>query len=233
MIAREGFVFIGSGLLLALIFLFGALKADSWTLWSVTAIVTLLTLFTVFFFRDPDRHFNSEERMILAPADGRIVAVKEIGHNDFIGGPTLRISIFLSVFDVHVNRNPASGVIDYVKYNPGKFFAAFEEKASLDNEQTEIGLTTLDGKKVIFKQIAGMIARRIVCHLHQGDTVKIGDRMGMIRFGSRADIIISAHSRINVAIGDHVRAGETVLGFLPGPELANSPRVNKGENVEL
>ena len=124
-------------------------------------------------------------------------------------------------------------MIDYVRYNPGKFFAAYEEKASTDNEQTEIGLTTPDGKKVIFKQIAGLIARRIVCRLHDGDTVRIGDRMGMIRFGSRADVIISADSKLNVSIGDHVAGGKTVLGFLPGPELADSRRINKGENVEL
>jgi phosphatidylserine decarboxylase len=233
MIAREGLLIIGSGVVLALILLVVALKVDSWWLWTLTAILTVLTLFTVFFFRDPDRHIDPQERLIVAPADGKIVAVKEIGDNDFIGGPAVRISIFLSVFDVHVNRNPASGVVNYVKYNPGKFLAAFEEKASLDNEQTEIGMTTPDGKKLIFKQIAGLIARRIVCKLSDGDTIKIGNRMGMIRFGSRADVIVSAHSEVKVAVGNRVRAGETVLGFLPGPAMANSPQVNKGENVEL
>ena len=234
MIAREGFMFIGSGFGLALIFLFLALKADSWILWTVTAIVTLLTLFTVFFFRDPDRSVEAKQGIIVSPADGKVVAVKPIGEHEFIGGPAVRISIFLSVFDVHVNRNPASGKVDYVKYNKGKFLAAFNEKASMENEQTEIGLTSANGQKVIFKQIAGVIARRIVCRLTEGQTIGVGDRMGLIRFGSRADVILPADSEIRVSVGDRVAAGSTILGFLPGTtELAKKPGATKGENVEL
>ena len=234
MIARDGFIFIGIGFILSLVLLYVALKVDSWPIWSIAAIIAILTLFTVFFFRDPERYVADEKGLLVAPADGKIVAIEEIGPHDFIGGTATRISIFLSVFDVHVNRTPASGVIDFVRYNPGKFLAAFNEKASMDNEQTEIGLTTSDGSRVIFKQIAGLIARRIVCRISVGDTLTAGQRIGMIRFGSRMDIIIPSGSKITTAVGNHVKAGETIIGYLPAAANSSATtKSSKGQNVEL
>jgi len=214
MIAREGLIFIFSGLALTVAFMWGATRFNSYWLFALSAMFALLTLFTTFFFRDPDRTCPVEPNLLVAPADGKIVDISEVPHHPFIGGAAVKISIFLSVVDIHVNRVPATGVIDYVKYNPGKFFAAYEEKASELNEQTEIGMTAESGHKLVFKQIAGIIARRIVCRLNENDTVTAGRRFGMIRFGSRADLIIPADSRLEISLGDKVYGGQTVIGYL-------------------
>jgi phosphatidylserine decarboxylase len=146
----------------------------------------------------------------------------------------VKVSIFLSVFDVHVNRVPAKGTVDYIKYNPGKFFAAFKDKASDQNEQTEIGMTASSGEKIIFKQIAGLIARRIVCHLDKGDRVDAGQRFGIIRYGSRAELIVPSGCDIRVKVGQHVAGGETVIGYLPGTGRADrAENESRGKNVEI
>jgi phosphatidylserine decarboxylase len=163
-----------------------------------------------------------------------VVAIETLEDHPFVGGQAVKVSIFLSVFDVHVNRVPTAGAIDFVRYNPGKFFAAFEDKASDLNEQTEIGMTASSGHKVVFKQIAGLIARRIICHLKEGDSVSTGDRFGMIRYGSRADLIAPAGTEIKVMIGDHVAAGESVLGYLPMTAQPFSQENNaQGNGIEI
>jgi len=162
-----------------------------------------------------------------------IIAIENIKDNSFIGGKVVKISIFLSVFDVHINRIPATGVVDYVKYNPGKFFPAYREKASLYNEQTEIGLTAVSGQKLIVKQIAGIIARRIVCHLKKGEDVTVGKRFGMIKFGSRTELIVPADSKLLVKKGDHVYGGKTAIGYLSGSVNIKELNKNRGSNVEL
>ncbi len=233
MIIRDGWTFIIVGFLLTIIILFGAIKWDSRGLLILASIFALLTLFTAFFFRNPDRVSPPDPMSLVAPADGKIVAIKNIDNHPFIGGPAIRVSIFLSVFDVHVNRVPAEGKIDYVKYNPGKFFAAYEDKASEKNEQTEIGMTTSTGHKVVFTQIAGLIARRIVCWLNQGDNVTKGERFGLIRFGSRSDIILPQNSVLNVKIDDMVTGGLTEIAFLKPLESNNQDKNNvKNNNVE-
>jgi len=214
MIAREGLILIFSGLALTIVSMWGATRFNSYWLFVLSAVFALLTLFTTFFFRDPDRTCQVEPNLLVAPADGKIVDISEVPHHPFVGGPAIKISIFLSVIDVHVNRIPATGVIDYVKYNPGKFFPAYEEKASELNEQTEIGMTSESGHKLVFKQIAGIIARRIVCRLNEKDTVTVGRRFGMIRFGSRTDLIIPADSRLEISLDDQVYGGQTVMGYL-------------------
>jgi len=213
MIARDGLILIGIGVVLTIILVLAATRYDSKSLFALSLIFGMLAIFTTFFFRDPDRSFDPAEDILIAPADGRVLAVEKISH-PFIG-EALKVSIFLSILDVHVNRVPATGVVDYVEYNPGKFFAAFQDKASELNEQTEIGMTSDTGHKLVCKQIAGFIARRIVCRLNEGDTVLAGNRFGLIRFGSRTELFVPADSRIEVVAGDHVAGGETVIGYLP------------------
>lgn len=215
MIAREGILLILIGLAVTLILVMLASRFDSRSLFAASLVFGLLTLFTTYFFRDPPRHVPEEPDLLVSPADGRVVAIDHVVDHPIIRGPATKISIFLSVFDVHVNRTPTSGVIDYVLYNPGQFLAAYEDKASDVNEQTEIGMTTPGGHKLVVKQIAGVIARRIVCRLRAGDSVASGERFGLIRFGSRTDLIIPADSRIDVKLGDRVRGGETIMGRLP------------------
>jgi phosphatidylserine decarboxylase len=213
MIAREGLPFILVGLALTVVAIWIAAKWDNALMFGVSIVLAVLTLSTVYFFRDPERTINAEPNAVLSPADGRVVAIDTLDSHPFVGGKALQVSVFLSVFDVHVNRVPASGRIEYMKYNPGKFLAAFNDKASLLNEQTEIGMVTENGHRLVFKQIAGLIARRIVCHLKDGDQVTAGDRFGMIRFGSRADIILPAGSRLAVKTGDRVHGGTSVIGY--------------------
>ncbi|MEA2031820.1 MAG: phosphatidylserine decarboxylase family protein [candidate division Zixibacteria bacterium] len=216
MIVKDGWPFILIALVLTVVLLLGALKWDSLLLIILSSLLAVITLFMAFFFRNPDRIIPDVPLSILASADGRIVKIESFNH-PYVDGPATRISIFLSVFDVHVNRVPVSGIIDYVKYNPGKFFPAFEDKASDLNEQTEIGLTMPEGQRLVFTQIAGILARRIVCNLKKGDTVSAGERFGMIRFGSRCDIILPEESTLKVKIGDRVKGGTTIIGYLPAP----------------
>ena len=170
----------------------------------------VLFLLTLNFFRDPERKPPEGDQHIVAPADGRIVVVKEVEASEYLRGRACQISIFMSPLNVHVNRNPVTGVVRHVRYVPGEFFAAFEDKASEKNEQTIIGVENLYGR-VLFKQIAGFIARRIVCSLDVGDSVKAGARFGMIKFGSRVDVFVPVDAVLKVKVGDSTVAGETVL----------------------
>ncbi len=177
----------------------------------------LFALFTLWFFRDPDRNVPPaaavDHRIILAPADGRIVNVVEEEEKYFIKGPSRRISIFLSPLDVHVNRSPVTGIVRYYEYFPGKYLVAYHPKSSELNEHTRIGVET-DYGKVFFKQIVGIVARRLVCELKVGDSVQSGERFGMMKFGSRMDIAISPESEVYVKEGDRVVAGETIIAKL-------------------
>ncbi len=234
MIAREGLPFIFIGFVFTLILIWIAVKWDNWPTFALSVVFGILTLFTTFFFRDPERSIELQPNMLVAPADGKIIEIDTIPNHPFVGGETIQVSIFLSVFDVHVNRIPANGTIDYVNYNKGKFFAAFEDKASELNEQTEIGMTTESGQKIAFKQIAGLIARRIVCRLTPEQSVTGGDRFGIIRFGSRTDLLVPIDSRITVEVGDRVKGGETPMGFLSGkPVERESATVVREDNERL
>ena len=175
------------------------------------AIFFLLSLFLAFFFRDPERVAPDGENLILSSADGKVISIKPSQKVDFIGGRGTLVSVFMSVFNVHVNRAPVSGDVKYFKYNPGKFLPAFKDKASLENEQTELGLEN-DHGRIILKQIAGIIARRIVCKIRPGDFVEAGQRVGMIKFGSRVDLFLPENVEIRVKLKQKVRAGETVMG---------------------
>lgn len=174
----------------------------------VTAI--LIEIFTLNFFRDPERTTPNKNNILVSPADGRVLFVKEIYDDKFLNSKAKKISIFMSPFNVHVNRIPISGKVEYIKYHPGKFIAAFEDKASEKNERNEIGISSQFGK-VLFIQIAGFLARRIVSELKIGDQVKIGNRFGMIRFGSRVDVIVPYNWSEKVKKDDIVVAGQTIL----------------------
>ena len=169
-----------------------------------------LTIFTLNFFRDPDRTVPNKSNIVVSPADGRILFVKDVLDEKFINGKAKLVSIFMSPLNVHVNRIPITGKVEYVKYIQGEYLAAFEDKASERNERNEIGITSPAGK-VFFTQIAGFVARRIVSDLKVGDSVDIGNRFGMIKFGSRVDIIVPQQWQVKVKKDDNVTAGETIL----------------------
>ena len=190
----------------------------SWLTYILAIAGIMLTFFTLWFFRDPDRNIPEKalknDKIVLAPADGKIVQVIDAPENEFIGKDAVQISIFLSPLDVHVNRSPANGVVKYFEYFPGEYLVAYHDKASSANEQTHIGLENSAGR-IFFKQIVGIIARRLVWDIKTGDTLEAGQRFGMMKFGSRMDIIIDAGSKINVEVGQSVVAGETIIAELP------------------
>ncbi len=173
-------------------------------------IAILIMIFTLNFFRDPERKAPAKENIIVSPADGKILFVKKITDQRFLHGEAKMIAIFMSPLNVHVNRIPISGKVEYIKYHQGEFIAAFEDKASEKNERNEIGITSKYGK-VLFIQIAGFVARRIVSDLKIGDEVNIGERFGMIKFGSRVDVIVPTDWIEKVKKNDIVCAGETIL----------------------
>lgn len=224
MIAKDGFIFIFLALILTIIFYTISLALHSTIFYILSVMLAILTLFIIYFFRDPNRTFLNQDGLLISPADGKVLSVENIGHHEFIGSETTKISIFLNVFDVHVNRIPTDGIIDYVKYNPGKFHVAYVDKASEFNEQTEIGMTTKNNQKIIFKQIAGLIARRIVCKIKEGDTVETGARFGMIRFGSRTELFVPSDSIIEIKAGDRVVGSETIIGQLSSKEIKSKSK---------
>ncbi len=174
----------------------------------------VLTAFVSWFFRDPERMPPSAPGAVISPADGRVVFSGDCPAGIYAPAGK-KVSVFMSVFDVHVNRAPVSGRVAAVRYNKGRFFAANVDKASLENEQNGVVIETADGRNVAYVQIAGLIARRIVCDLSEGDRVARGQRVGLIRFGSRVDVYLPADASLSVRTGDRVRAGESVVGVLP------------------
>lgn len=182
-------------------------------------LAVLIVAFTVYFFRDPERTPPpGAEALLLAPADGKVVVIQDVEYEPlYIKGPAKQVSIFLSPLNVHVNRSPADGVIEYDEYVPGEYLVAWHEKASEKNERSQLGLRHPNGTPVLFKQIAGAVARRIVYHVSVGDTLKAGERFGIVKFGSRMDILVPPHVPLEVQLDDRVTAGETVIGRLPAP----------------
>ena len=212
--AREGLVFITIAALIAAGTFAVALNRRSWPLWLLAFVLTVLALWVAYFFRDPERSGPRGERVVIAPADGKVVLIQEVDEPAFMGGPTKRVSIFMNVFNVHVNRYPVSGTVRYVKYNAGKFLNAAVEKSSLENEQMSVGIET-PGGRVLVRQIAGLIARRIVTYSKEGERVEQAQRMGLIRFGSRVDVFLPPEAIIRVKVGDITIAGTTVIAELP------------------
>jgi phosphatidylserine decarboxylase len=212
--AREGYLFIGIATLAAAAAFALALARRSWTLWLLAIIVTLIALWIAYFFRDPERTGDRGARLVVAPADGRLIMLSEVEEPTFIQGPAVRMSIFMNVFNVHVNRYPVDGVVRYVQYNKGKFANAAAEKSSLENEQMSVGIESGD-HRVLVRQIAGLIARRIVTYSKVGDPVRQGERMGITKFGSRVDVFVPTDAHVLAKVGDLTTAGTTVLAELP------------------
>ncbi|HLA51603.1 MAG TPA: phosphatidylserine decarboxylase family protein [Thermodesulfobacteriota bacterium] len=205
-LAREGYPFILASIFVTITLCLAGLRAVSY-------LSGGLTIFIVSFFRDPEREIPSETDAIISPADGRIIIVDSVFENRFMKQDAIKISIFMNVFNVHVNRVPASGKVSGVFYNPGKFFSADKDKASLENEQNALLIEAKNGKRFVVNQIAGLIARRIVCYAKEGDKIERGKRFGMIRFGSRLDVYLPVDCRINVKVGDKVKAGSSILAY--------------------
>ena len=173
-----------------------------------------VTFFIAFFFRDPDRGVPVSDGAVISPADGRVVVAGKVDDALFYEGPCQKVSVFMSVFNVHVNRIPHEGRVENIAYHPGKFVNASLDKASEDNERNAVFIITDQGHRYCVVQIAGLIARRIICHIQPGDTVQRGRRFGLICFGSRLDIYLPPEARLNVAVGDRVKAGTSIVGYL-------------------
>jgi phosphatidylserine decarboxylase len=211
--AREGLVFIGIGIVLAASALVGAIALRAWPLWLLAFVLLIVAIWVAYFFRDPERTGERGDRLVIAPADGRIVMITEVDEPAFLHGKALRISIFMNVFNVHVNRYPVSGTVRFVHYNPGKFLNAATDKSSLENEQMSVGIE--DGTlRVLVRQIAGLVARRIVTYSREGDQVEQGERMGIIRFGSRVDVFLPTSATPAVKVGETTTAGASVIARL-------------------
>ncbi len=206
-IVREGLPFVtATG---------GAAALASGIGWPVPAVVFgILALFTAWFFRNPERTAPAGDRVVVSPGDGKVIAIEEEFEPRFLKDQGIRVSIFLNVFDVHVNRIPCAGTVEGVQYQPGQFLVASRPDATLRNEQNALMLRTARGTKVLCVQVAGLIARRIVCWASPGETVACGERYGLIRFGSRMDMFVPVGTALRVRVGEHVKGGETVLAEL-------------------
>jgi phosphatidylserine decarboxylase len=207
-IAREGWPFIAASVAAAAIL-------TPVVGWGWGAPLWLIALFVLQFFRDPARNVPEGENLVIAPADGRVIAVERT-QDAYRQREALKISIFMNVFNVHSNRSPVDGTVTGLKYFPGKFVNADLAKASVENERNALLMTTDSGQEITCVQVAGLIARRILCYVRPGAKLQKGQRYGFIRFGSRVDVYLPLDARVKVSIGDKPRAGETVLAELPG-----------------
>ena len=208
-VAKEGYPFIGFMAFITLVF--AALSYDV-LVWPSL----LLTGFVLSFFRDPERFTPVEEEVMVSPADGKVIIIETVTDDTFTGGQAYKVSIFMNVFNVHVNRTPLAGTVEKIIYRPGKFYAADSQRGALQNEYCGTVLRTRSGQKIAFVQMAGLIARRIVCWLEPGDEVQKGRRFGLIRFGSRVDLYLPLDSEVLVHVGQKVRAGETPVARVSG-----------------
>lgn len=210
--ARDGYPTIIGVLFLSLIIVLIGWFLASLVSYLFYAVALFLSVFTLYFFRDPDRTTPKDDSLLIAPADGKVLLVETVSENTYMKAKGTQISIFLSPLNVHVNRIPVSGTIEYVNYIPGKYLVAWHEKSSELNERSEIGLKHTSGAKIFFKQITGFIARRITFHIKKGDKVQAGDKFGMMKFGSRMDIIVPENVEVTVKPGDITVGGESTMG---------------------
>lgn len=205
-------IFVGEGVLwVGLMMGWGIFRVKELLL--VQGVVILLMGVTVYFFRDPERKIPEGKGVVVSPADGRVVDVREVSDLPFFGGPAKVVTIYLALWNVHVNRVPVSGEVVFLERRPGRFGPAFRRQASERNEQTLVGIQG-EGGRVFVKQVAGMLARRIVCRLGLEDRVRRGERFGMIKFGSRVEVFLPVSADIRLSVGSRVRGGESVVGVL-------------------
>lgn len=204
--AREGYPFIFTFAAAALITL---IFRNPW----LTAVPSVLTLFMLYFFRDPERTAVRDKNIFYSPADGRVILIQETEENELLNGQALKVSIFMSAFDVHVNRTPCDGTVKQVRHYPGRFLAAFKHDASMANEHITMLMETEHGK-IVVRQVAGLLARRAVCRVKSGDLLEQGQRYGIIKFSSRLDVYLPLYTVIKVKLKDKVKAGESVIGII-------------------
>jgi phosphatidylserine decarboxylase len=211
--AREGLTYIiGSALIAAAVILIAVTKR-SWPIWVLGFVVLVIAIWVASFFRDPERPGERGDRIVVSPADGKVVLITEVDEPSFVKGRARRVSIFMNIFNVHVNRYPVTGAVEYVQVQPGKFLNAIAPEASLENEQTSVGIVS-GHSRILVRQIAGLIARRIITYSKIGDQARQGERMGLIRFGSRVDVFLPLDATLRVKPGDVAYAGVTVLADL-------------------
>jgi phosphatidylserine decarboxylase len=185
--------------------------------WVVYVASAILLLIILQFFRSPKFHIEVNEKHVLCPADGKVVVIEEADETEFLKDRRIQISVFMSPVNVHVNRNPISGIVKYFKYHKGKYLVAWHPKSSTENERTTIAIENKNGVTVLFRQIAGAMARRIVWYIKEGDAVEQGQQFGFIKFGSRVDVFLPLGTKIRVGIGEVVKGGRTVLAELAAP----------------
>lgn len=206
-LAKEGYPFIAFSAFLTLITAILGYECLTW-------LCLVLTTFVVAFFRDPERTTEASKEQLISPADGKVIIIEEQFDNTYLQEQVIKVSIFMNVFNVHVNRIPFDGIVQDILYKPGQFYAADSEKGALLNERCGVVVTTSSGTRIAFVQVAGLIARRIVNWLEPKDTVQRGMRFGLIRFGSRVDLYLPVTSTVEVTLGQKVRAGETAIASL-------------------
>lgn len=214
MFAREGYSTIFVVFLFSILVAFAVSFGPAWLGYIFYPLLLILCGLIIYFFRDPQRNPPADDSLIISPADGRVVLIQETEEHEYMGGPATQISIFLSPLDVHVNRVPVSGDLEYVKYYPGKYLMAWEDHASEMNERAHFGVKHTSGMKILFKQITGFMARRIVYHLKEGEQITAGQRFGIMKFGSRMDVLLPKGIKINVKKGDRTVAGESILAVI-------------------
>lgn len=212
MFAEDGYGVIAKAVVLGLLVVTTGYYFSGVAFYVSLILGFILITFTLYFFRDPDRDTPPGDNLIISPADGKVIEIKKVYEDKFLKNEATQVSIFLSPLDVHVNRIPISGVVKYAEYIPGEYLVAWHEKASEFNERSEFGIIHLSGARMFFRQITGYIARRIVFHIKEGDDVVAGDRFGMMKFGSRMDLVYTSEITLNVKSGDRVIGGETIIG---------------------
>ncbi|MEE9429714.1 MAG: phosphatidylserine decarboxylase family protein [Melioribacteraceae bacterium] len=211
MLTKYGYTTIGIAAIISFILLVISIFSQSgYVKYPLVFLALFIMVFTLNFFRDPERISPKNDNVIVSPADGKVLLIKEVVDERFVNEEAWQVSVFMSPLNVHVNRIPIDGKVDYLQYIKGEYLVAYHDKADSRNERSEIGITSKHGK-VLFTQVAGMVARRIVYDLKEGDSVKMGNRFGMIRFGSRVDVVVPKKWKLNVKVNDLTKAGETIL----------------------
>lgn len=205
-IAKDALIYFVVLLLISILFYFIFIP--------IAVVSAILLAFVMFFFRNPKRKVPVQENIIVSPADGKVLSISEIYEDTFLNSKAIKVSIFLSVFNVHINRSPISGTVKYANYRPGKFLPAFKSHASNLNERNTIGIKSDNGLKILVHQITGFIARRIVCWSKPEDTLCIGERFGLIKFGSCTEIILPTNVELKVNVGDKVKGAATIIGVI-------------------
>jgi phosphatidylserine decarboxylase len=213
---REGYkiIFISTLILVGIVYGLSSLAVQSWLQAIILIPILVLYILVIRFFRNPPRFSDKTENGVVSPCDGKVVVIEEVEESEYFKDKRIQLSIFMSPLNVHVNRNPISGIVNYFKYHPGKYLVAWHPKSSTENERTTTVIKTDGGVEVLFRQIAGAVARRIRWYVKPSDKVSQGNEMGFIKFGSRVDVFVPLGTEINVEIGQKVNAAESLLGTL-------------------